>query len=369
MAAILDKLALLLCGCVLVGLQPITPLSVAALLAGITISALTGGLNRRDASLLLGGGYAVACLCVPSLCAFLPLAFYDVFLLRPRLFGLLVLPPLIAAAEAFPPVYTGMLALSLGLSLLLRQRTRSLTAMRADLLRSRDESREAALRLEEKNRGLMEKQDYEIRLATLGERNRIAREIHDNVGHMLSRSILQVGALMAVNRDETTASGLAGLRDTLTGAMDSIRQSVHDLHDDSIDLPLQLRALTEAFTYCPVTLEYEAEGAMDAETRYAVLAIVKEALSNVARHSGATKVTVAVREHPALYQLIVQDNGRGCAAIAGGGIGLRNIADRAEALGGRFHTDGSEGFRLFVSLPKGRREQLDFPGRKGEEHA
>ena len=153
MAAILDKLALLLCGCVLVGLQPITPLSVAALLAGITISALTGGLNRRDASLLLGGGYAVACLCVPPLCAFLPLAFYDVFLLRPRLFGLLVFPPLIAAAEAFPPVYTGMLALSLGLSLLLRQRTRSLTEMRADLLRSRDESREAALRLGRKTAG------------------------------------------------------------------------------------------------------------------------------------------------------------------------------------------------------------------------
>jgi signal transduction histidine kinase len=43
----------------------------------------------------------------------------------------------------------------------------------------------------------MEKQDYEIYLATLRERNRIAREIHDNVGHMLSRSILQIGALKA----------------------------------------------------------------------------------------------------------------------------------------------------------------------------
>ena len=46
-------------------------------------------------------------------------------------------------------------------------------------------------------------QDYEIYLATLKERNRIAREIHDNVGHMLTRSILQLGALSVINKDET----------------------------------------------------------------------------------------------------------------------------------------------------------------------
>ena len=45
--------------------------------------------------------------------------------------------------------------------------------------------------LTQKNKDLLEKQDYEIHVATLKERNRIAREIHDNVGHMLSRSLLQ----------------------------------------------------------------------------------------------------------------------------------------------------------------------------------
>ena len=52
----------------------------------------------------------------------------------------------------------------------------------------------------------MEKQDTEIYLATLKERNRIAREIHDNVGHMLSRSILMVGALKTVNQAENLKS-------------------------------------------------------------------------------------------------------------------------------------------------------------------
>ena len=56
--------------------------------------------------------------------------------------------------------------------------------------------------LQEKNKNLMEKQDYEIYLATLRERNRIAREIHDNVGHMPSRSILQMGALITIHKEE-----------------------------------------------------------------------------------------------------------------------------------------------------------------------
>ena len=57
----------------------------------------------------------------------------------------------------------------------------------------------------------MEKQDYEIYLATLRERNRIAREIHDNVGHMLSRSILQMGALITIHKEEPLHGQLAGV--------------------------------------------------------------------------------------------------------------------------------------------------------------
>ncbi len=66
----------------------------------------------------------------------------------------------------------------------------------------RDTDTELKLVMEQRNRELLEKQDNEIYLATLRERNRIAREIHDNVGHMLSRSILQVGALATICKEE-----------------------------------------------------------------------------------------------------------------------------------------------------------------------
>ena len=62
--------------------------------------------------------------------------------------------------------------------------------------------------------------------ATLKERNRISREIHDNVGHMLSRSILMTGAIRTVSQDRALDRSLEELEDTLHTAMTSIRRSV-----------------------------------------------------------------------------------------------------------------------------------------------
>ncbi len=215
-----------------------------------------------------------------------------------------------------------------------------------------DSSREQALYLEEKNTELMEKQDYEVRLATLNERNRISREIHDNVGHLLTRSILLVSAMTVVHgKDETFAGELLQVKETLSEAMDSIRESVHNLHDEAVDLEFQLKKLAEAFTFCPVTFRYKA-GRLPAEASYCMIAIAKEGLSNIARHSNATAADILVVEHPAVCQLVIRDNGTGARLDGGGGgIGLQNIRERAEALGGNFRVDTEKGFRLFVSLP------------------
>ena len=83
---------------------------------------------------------------------------------------------------------------SLGLlfAFFMERNTRKCSSLEEELKRTRDDSRERDLLLSQKNKALLEKQDYEIYNATLKERNRIAREIHDNVGHVLSRSILML---------------------------------------------------------------------------------------------------------------------------------------------------------------------------------
>ena len=126
-----------------------------------------------------------------------------------------------------------------------------------EIRRIKDDSEERTLLLAEKNKALQEKQNYEIYAATLRERNRIAREIHDNVGHLLSRTILLTGAAKAVNQDKNMENLLEGLDVSLNSAMNSIRSSVHDLHDESMNLENTIKSIISDFKNC--TLEYDID--------------------------------------------------------------------------------------------------------------
>ena len=235
-----------------------------------------------------------------------------------------------------------------------------------DFHQIKDDSEEHALLLSEKNKALLEKQDYEIYAATLRERNRIAREIHDNVGHVLSRSILMTAACKTINKNDALDPLLGNLEESLNGAMNSIRSSVHDLHDDAVDLEDAIKGLVKDFTFCPVNLTYDMSRQIPREVKYSLISITKEGLSNVMRHSNADSVNILLREHPALYQLCIEDNGTPGNGIpdiqteadinkeknTSGGMGLSNIRDRAKALGGTVQITQENGFRIFVTIPK-----------------
>ena len=260
---------------------------------------------------------------------------------------------------------------------LLASTTRERDSLQDTLRRTMDDSTERDLLLTEKNRTLMEKQDYEIYTATLRERNRIAREIHDNVGHLLSRSILLAGAAKTVNRDETLSPTLDFLDQTLNAAMDNIRSSVHDLRDEAVNLDEAVKSLISDFTFCPIAYCYDAGREIRRDVKYSFISITKEALSNIMRHSNASKASVTIREHPALYQLCIEDNGTevrkgmendrstgnsknsGNAAPPGssGGMGLVNMKERTDKLHGTIHISAENGFRILVTIPKRR---LDY---------
>lgn len=256
---------------------------------------------------------------------------------------------------------------------LLASEMRERDALQDTLRRAMDDSTERDLLLTEKNRTLMEKQDYEIYTATLRERNRIAREIHDNVGHLLSRSILLAGAAKTVNRNETLSPTLDSLDQTLNAAMDNIRASVHDLRDEAVNLEEAVQSLINDFSFCPVDYCYDAGRLIPREIKYSFISITKEALNNIMRHSNADQASVTIREHPGLYQLCIEDNGttapkgsespgyadgqddRGTGySRTGDGMGLANMKERTDKLHGTIHITTENGFRILVSIPKRR---------------
>lgn len=353
MDTLIDKCIILICCSITLIDSSISVLPVFVFVTAFGISCLNTYYDQPKVTVLTGCFYLYLCMQIPPFCLLLPLIFYDFFTRK------LWFLPIVGAAAClryltidFQPLHLSILVYFL-LSYLLCYRTRNFQKLSQQLKNSRDNSRELNLLLENKNKDLLEKQDYEIHLATLKERNRIAREIHDNVGHMLSRSILQTGALLAVNKDNNLKAPLLSVKDTLSSAMDSIRKSVHDLHDESIDLYDTIRTILKDYQSYETTLEYDMSDTIPRNVKYCFIMLIKEGLSNIVKHSDAGHIVILVREHPSFYQIQISDNGNPLSGnTASHGIGLENMQERVQALHGTFRTSIDNGFKIFASIPK-----------------
>lgn len=297
----------------------------------------------------------ILCSFYPEISAYLPLFYYIFVYRRQYLLPILYSMPILLYVVQDFKYEKLLLFMPLCLSLYLACQCRLKHSLQQTVNTLRDDSVEKELLLKHQNKQLLDNENEHIYIATLKERNRIAREIHDNVGHMLSRSILQVGALMTICKDETMKPHLDSLKSTLNEAMNNIRSSVHDLHDESVDLENALKEIIEQFTFCPVQFKYDMAKHIPKDVKYCFLGIVREALNNTMRHSNATKISVTAKEHPAFYQLLIEDNGTALADLTPStqkGIGLTNMEDRIHALRGIIHFSCKHGFCIFASIPK-----------------
>jgi signal transduction histidine kinase len=359
MLEIVDKLVIFFCCTTIYLLESPHGLWILPVILSVTISSLCSYLESDIIHILFFIIYSILCIFFSGLLVFLPLIFYDVvlnkyhvILNKHRFIYLFVLIPIISNQVQLSDRITLITFSFLALTILLKLRTSSTSKLKEDYINFRDKASELSLRLEEQNANLMESQDYKINLATLNERNRIAREIHDNLGHILSRCLLQIGALIVINKDAAMKESLSRVKDTLSQGMDSIRTSVHNLHDESIDLYEQICELTKEFSFCPIKLNYDISEDVDKRLKYSFISIVKETMSNIIKHSNATEVCITLKEHPGFYQLIIQDNGVVADYNLEKGIGIRNILDRICAFNGNVNINTENGFRIFISIPK-----------------
>ena len=347
---------------------------VAAFCIGVIIAALAEvaqGERTRHVSEAGSYAYVIVAVFAPSLMPFAPLAFYDIARRVRREHAWPALGIGIAFAFALVgslragALTTRTLLLTAILSVaatVLSLRTAQLEREQERMRRTRDKLQERALALEARNRDLADRQDYEVELATLAERARIAREIHDNVGHQLTRASLQTEALRVVHADEPrVAADFADVKRTVDEALQLVRASVHALNDNATNLSVQLERIVEGArsdSGPQIELEVLAEHA-PANVANCFAAVLREALSNAMRHAHAKTITVRCMEHPSFYQLVVTDNGTGGvrtgARSATGGMGLTSMRERVEALGGTFTAGsrvGASGWRVFATIPK-----------------
>ena len=200
------------------------------------------------------------------------------------------------------------------------------------------------------------------RTAETRERNRLAREIHDTLGHTLTgiaagldACIVLVDAAPAVVKKQ-----LEKIRETARHGIVDVRRSVKKLRPDDLEkLPLQQaikKVIAEFSASSGVEIQLVELGwpeKLREDEEEVIYRIVQEGITNARRHGKATKVTVTCGLEPGRFYIIIADNGQGCAAPKQG-FGLRHMEERLELLHGRLRYWSDKGFTLEATIPMGK---------------
>lgn len=227
-----------------------------------------------------------------------------------------------------------------------------ISSLEADNRKIRDRLTHDNIQLKEKHNELMKSHEKEVFSASLNERNRIARDMHDALGHSLSSSILLIESLQYVDDREKIKTSLKTLQKRLKAGMDDIRNSIHHLYDTSIDFRSRVESYADDMRQdYDIDFQYNVDMPMSHELKLDLLSIVMESLTNIRKHSDATAVSIIVREHPEYIIIAIKDNG---SNINKGphGMGLQSMKETVRKYKGVFNTMDDDGFKVHVFLYK-----------------
>ena len=207
-------------------------------------------------------------------------------------------------------------------------------------------------------------QEYAVQAedrATLQERNRIAREIHDSVGHYLTAQSIQLEntALFLAEDRVKAATHLEKARELGKEALANIRASVATLRKSPVRQSLQasieqLIADFRSNTNIEIFERVNLPSSLPSEINVSLFRIAQEALTNVTKHSFATKVFLSIESTEKQIVLSVRDNGCGFTPSQNTtGFGLQGMQERATALGGKLEiiSDRDGGCKISVKIP------------------
>ncbi|MFE7041658.1 sensor histidine kinase [Streptomyces atratus] len=200
----------------------------------------------------------------------------------------------------------------------------------------------------------------EERTEQLLERNRIARELHDSIGHALTVAIVQAGAARAADDPEFTERALAAIEETGRDAVDDLERVLRVLRESGTPVGqrptlAEVDRLLDSARGSGAEIDVDVSGPLEqvpgAVSREGYR-ILQESLTNVLRHSGAVPVRVRISVTNGRLEMEVTNPLTDSMGTPGGGSGLRGIRERAALLGGKAKTGPYDGeWRVHASLP------------------
>uniref|UniRef100_Q029K9 Integral membrane sensor signal transduction histidine kinase n=1 Tax=Solibacter usitatus (strain Ellin6076) TaxID=234267 RepID=Q029K9_SOLUE len=197
---------------------------------------------------------------------------------------------------------------------------------------------------------LAEAHEQTEHLAKVAERERIARDLHDLLGHTLSLIVLksELASRLSTTQPERAAEEIRDVERISREALAQVRAAVRGYR--SMGLEGELKQARATLETAGIAVESSLETPRLSPMQESVFALaLREAVTNVVRHAQATCCRLSLRRNGAFCELEVADNGRGGGAEDGSG--LSGMRERVEALGGILERDGSRGTLLRIRVP------------------
>lgn len=193
-------------------------------------------------------------------------------------------------------------------------------------------------------------------IAEIRERNRIAREIHDTVGHSLAGILIQLQAAQKLkHRDEEKSDKL--LKDSierLSEALNVMRNTVHNIKPGNIIGLEYIKSIINNFNYCPVDFKSSGDfNSLPANVLETISSDIKEALTNAYKYSKASAIDIKIDITDSIVRVYIKDNGEGCPSLKEG-FGLLGVRERIKNLGGTVSFSGENGFSIVYVIPLGK---------------
>lgn len=316
-------------------------------LVSMTISLALDLFNQKKSKVFIYLIFLLVCIYDSFFIYYLPLIVYNMYS-DFKIYSLFVLPLLLIDFSILNIILSTI-------SIYLSIQTNSFDQFLNENRSIRDSLKEDAIYLRRYNEQLKIDREKNIHIAVLTERNRIAREIHDSIGHSISSSILQVEALKVIS-DDNTIDGLNLLQNTLSNGMDDIRSSIHNLYNESLDLMKRIEQLCEETSSLDININYKLEEQLPYDLKFDILSIIRESITNCVKHSKATKLNIILLTQPNFHTIIVKDNGKSFIKtedLFSQGIGLLSMDEIARKYDGFLNYEFEDGFKIHITLMKG----------------
>jgi signal transduction histidine kinase len=237
------------------------------------------------------------------------------------------------------------------------QEMNRITALNQQLDNANAQLKEANIKLKDYSRTVEN-------MSKAQERNRLAKEIHDTLGHALTNIVAGIDASLILIEDSVpeTKEQLSLTRDIASHGIIDIRRSVKALRPDALEQASTRIAINNMLNKIQSTTKVKiinknelSESSFDRDEEEAIYRTVQESITNAIRHGGASTIRVSIKEESNIVHIKIQDNGCGCESIKEG-FGLLHMKERISMLNGKIEYSGTNGFLVDAYIPLRKRE-------------